>query len=115
MVGDGESDSHRCSARNAPANNPSEDDGRLYSPVVARNFEPICAALAPRLDAATGTVLEIGAGTGQPAALFSKRFSHLTWLPSDPDPAQLKSIAAWRSALGPPNLAEGIALDATAD
>ena len=32
---------------------------------------------------AAGTVLEIGAGTGQHAVHFAQQLPHLTWLPTD--------------------------------
>ncbi|MDG2284676.1 MAG: DUF938 domain-containing protein, partial [Alphaproteobacteria bacterium] len=50
----------------------------------------------------TGTVLEIGSGTGQHASDFAGAIAPRQWLPSDPDPDQSASIAAWISkAQGP--------------
>jgi SAM-dependent methyltransferase len=50
----------------------------------------------------TGTVLEIGSGTGQHANDFAGAIAPRQWLPSDPDPDQRASIATWiSSAKGP--------------
>ena len=89
-------------------------DGRLRSPTFERNSPPIIASLAPWLGGRAGTVLEIGAGTGQHAGAFSLAFPHLDWWPSDPDPLHRASIAAWQNAL---NLGQRapLALDASAD
>jgi SAM-dependent methyltransferase len=99
----------RYTNRNVPA----EADGRLCSPSFERNFEPILAALAARLGNAPGTVLEIGAGTGQHAAHLAAALPAIRWVPSDPDPGHRASIAAWARALAPANLAPPLALDAT--
>ncbi len=71
-------------------------DGRLFSPAVARNLRPIRDALAARFADARGQALEIGSGTGEHAAALSAALPHLTWTPSDPDPAARASIRAWR-------------------
>ena len=51
----------------------------------------------------------------QPAALrlFARTFPRLQWQPSDPDPAALESVAAWREAVRLPNLLPPIRLDAS--
>ena len=59
-------------------------------------------------------MLEVASGTGEHALFFARRFSHLQWQPSDPDPDALASIAAWREEEGPKNLLAPIALDASA-
>lgn len=59
-----------------------------------RNADAILAVLR-RILPATGTVLEIGSGTGQHAATFAAQLTPRQWLPSDPDPRQRASIAAW--------------------
>lgn len=88
----------------------SAPDGALSSPAVARNTAPILAVLRAHLPA-RGRVLEIAAGSGQHALAFSAALPGLDWTPSDPGPDARASIAAWRAAEGPPNLAEPIALD----
>lgn len=82
------------------------------SPAVARNRDPIFEVLAARLPA-SGLVLEIAAGTGEHAATFAPRLPNLLWRPSDPDPAALASIAAWREVSGAGNLLEPVVLDAS--
>ena len=81
------------------------------SPAVARNCDPIFEVLQPRLPA-TGLVLEIAAGTGEHAAAFASRLPDLTWQPTDPDPAALASIAAWRDRSRASNLQAPLVLDA---
>ncbi len=58
-------------------------------------------------------MLEVAAGTGEHAATFASRLPHLTWQPSDPDPAALASIAAWREVSGAENLLPPLVLDAS--
>lgn len=62
-----------------------------------------------------GTVLEIGAGAGQHALACARALPHMRWIPTDPDPEHRASIAAWRAAEGPANLAPPAPLDARAD
>lgn len=99
-------------ARFSAANAESAPDGRLFAGHVQRNAEPIREALAG-LIGAEGTVLEIGSGTGEHAARLAAAFPRHRWVPSDPDPGHLASIAAWRRHAGLPNLAEPLRLDAT--
>ncbi len=87
--------------------------GRLSAPAAERNMAAVRAALAPILAGRSGLVLEIGSGTGQHAADWAAAFPDLTWQPSDPDPAHLASIAAWRSDAALTNLRAPLALDVT--
>jgi len=89
-------------ARYRPGVQPSEPDGRLYSPVFLKNSPPMIAALTRLIGDDTGAILEIGSGTGQHAAAFSLALPHLDWIPSDPDPIHRQSVAAWTAALGAP-------------
>ncbi|MBX3156320.1 MAG: DUF938 domain-containing protein [Deltaproteobacteria bacterium] len=82
------------------------------APAAARNREPIREVLATCLPA-SGTVLEIASGTGEHAVYLARAFPALAWQPSDPDPAALASIAAWRDEVQLPNLRAPIALDVT--
>jgi SAM-dependent methyltransferase len=59
-------------------------------------------------------VLEVASGTGEHAAFFAERLPHLTWQPTDPDPAALASIAAHRASANLSNLRAPLVLDATA-
>ncbi len=81
------------------------------APAALRNREPILDVLRSRVPEA-GLVLEIAAGTGEHAVFLSRALPGLSWLPTDPDPDALASIAAWRAAEGPPNLLEPLALSA---
>lgn len=83
------------------------------APAAARNTLPIGDVLAEWLPA-SGLVVEIASGTGEHAVAFAKRFPALEWQPTDPDPAALASIAAWREEAGLANLREPLALDAAA-
>ena len=76
-------------------------DARLQSPAASRNGAPILEVLAGLLPE-RARVLELAAGSGD-------------WLPSDPSSRALASIAAWRDALGPPNLRAPLALDIMSD
>jgi len=84
---------------------------KRMAPAVARNVGPIGDVLAEWLPA-SGLVLEIASGTGEHALAFARRFPHLDWQPSDPDPDALASIAAW-SGDGPANLRRPVQLDVT--
>ena len=91
-----------------------EDDKRLFSGIALRNGPPVIAALAPYFANRTGSVLEIGAGTGQHAGAFSLAFPHLDWWPSDPIPDHRASITDWARFLKAPGLGP-LDLDAGAD
>ena len=90
---------------------PQGDDGRLSAPSAARNTGPIIEALSAHLPA-TGTVLEIAAGTGQHVVACARAFPGLIWQPSDIVPERLASIDAWRAAEGVGNMRVAIRLDA---
>ncbi len=87
---------------------------KQHAPAAERNREPIAAVLREMLPA-RGTVLEVASGTGQHAGWFAGLFPNLTWQPSDPDPAALASIRAWRADTKLPNLREPLLLDAEAE
>ena len=83
------------------------------SPSAERNRGPIAAVLGDWLPR-QGLVLEVASGSGEHAVHFASRFPALEWQPSDPDPAALSSIEAWRADSGLANLREPVILDATA-
>ncbi|MEM6903104.1 MAG: DUF938 domain-containing protein [Pseudomonadota bacterium] len=87
-----------------------EAGGRRTATAALRNTAPIIEALRKRLPD-HGKVLEVASGTGQHAAAFAAAFPALTWTPSDIDPAQRASIAAWRQGSGLKNLTEALILD----
>lgn len=87
-------------------------DGRRTAPAALRNTGPLIDALRNRLPK-SGRVLELASGTGQHAAAFAAAFPDLHWLPSDSDPGQRASIAAWRRAAQRDNLAAPLDIDAS--
>lgn len=88
-------------------------DDRRSAPHVARNAEPIAAVLRDVLPG-RGLVLEVASGTGEHAVHFARAFPKLLWQPSDPEPAALRSIEAWRAEAGLFNLLPAVSLDARA-
>lgn len=78
--------------------------GRLDAPAFHRNHEPIWSVLGPFLEGRTGHVLEVGSGTGQHAVTYAARTPSIVWWPSDPNPAHLSSIEAWRLYCGLANV-----------
>jgi SAM-dependent methyltransferase len=96
---------------------PPTPDARLHAPATERNRDPILGVLRQVL-ASPGPgpdrplVLEVASGTGQHAAWFAPALPGFDWQPSDPDPANRASIAAWTAGI--PNIRPPIALDASA-
>lgn len=86
---------------------------KQHAPATERNREAILAVLREALPE-RGLVLEVASGTGEHAAFFAAAFSKLLWQPSDPEPAALRSIEAWRAEAGLFNLLAPVALDARA-
>lgn len=86
---------------------------KLSAPAVQRNREPILAVLRDWLPS-SGLVLEIASGSGEHAVAFAKAFPHLEWQPSDVHPDALRSIRAWQSEAGLPNLRPPVEIDAAA-
>jgi SAM-dependent methyltransferase len=85
---------------------------RLDAPSARRTREPILEVLRSRLPA-TGTVLEIGSGTGQHVAWFAARLPGLVWQPSDPDQETHESIQAWAGGVDTGTVLPPLALDVT--
>jgi len=83
------------------------------SPSCERNRDPILAVLRKALPA-SGTVLEIGSGTGQHAAYFAACLPELVWQPTDLS-SNLPSIRAWAAEAGASNLRDPLELDLFAD
>ena len=65
------------------------------APATERNREAILSVLQNYLPN-QGTVLEIASGTGQHAVFFAQQLTPRFWLPTDLDPTNIASIAAWR-------------------
>ena len=88
----------------------TEPDGRRQTPSAQRNAGPILAVLqehAPK----SGQMLEIAAGSGLHSATFAAALPGLDWQPTDLDPANFTSIAAY-SALCPVQIRPPALLDA---
>ncbi len=86
---------------------------KQHAPATLRNREPIAEVLAHELPA-SGSVLEIAAGTGEHAVFFAEHFPALAWQPTDPSAEALASIAAYREDYAGTNLAAPLLLDAAA-
>ncbi|MBZ9647834.1 class I SAM-dependent methyltransferase [Sphingobium sp. 3R8] len=96
-----------------PGSGPAVADKR-YAPATERNRDAIVAVLRDQLPS-SGLVLEVASGSGEHAVHFAVAFPSLDWQPSDPDPAALASIAAWRAEADLSNLRSPIRLDATGE
>ncbi|GHD63110.1 hypothetical protein GCM10017083_52780 [Thalassobaculum fulvum] len=70
------------------------------APAARRNAGPLLAVLR-RVLPQSGTVLEIGSGSGQHATAFAAALAPLRWLPTDPRPALAGSLQAWAALLPP--------------
>lgn len=82
---------------------------KQHAPSCERNKDAIVEVLREALPS-SGTVLEIGSGTGQHAAYFAAQLPHLVWQPTDLS-ENLPSIRAWREEANLPNLREPVELD----
>jgi hypothetical protein len=87
---------------------------KRHAPATARNRDAIVAVLHDALPS-SGLMLEVASGSGEHAVHFAVAFPHLDWQPTDPDPAALASIAAWRADASLPNLNAPLQLDAAGD
>lgn len=87
---------------------------RLFAPATQRNREPILAVLR-RVLPPRGLVLEVASGTGEHATHFAAALPEITWQPSDPDPDNRLSVAAWAVELQTTNMRPPLALDVRAD
>ena len=65
-----------------------------HFPATTRNRDPIASVLKQHLPL-SGTVLEIGSGSGEHLVYFADIFPNLIWQPSDPDQRNVESINAW--------------------
>jgi SAM-dependent methyltransferase len=88
-------------------------DQRMFSPSAARNAAPILAILQ-RVLPSSGSVLEIGCGTGEHAVSFAAAMPQLTWRPSDPDPDARASASSWISFADLSNVSAPLDIDVCA-
>ncbi|MEM7556003.1 MAG: DUF938 domain-containing protein [Cyanobacteria bacterium P01_A01_bin.84] len=86
-------------------------DARQYAPATLNNRKPILEVLSQVLPP-QGTVLEIASGTGEHAIYFAPQLKPRKWLPSDPNPTAIASIAAWQKYSPSDNLYPPIELHA---
>jgi SAM-dependent methyltransferase len=86
-------------------------DPRLYAPAFARNGDAIRQALRSVLPE-SGHVLEVASGSGEHIVHIARAFTHLTFQPTDRDPAALASIDAWTKQAALLNILPGLRLDA---
>ncbi|ANG61149.1 methylase [Marinobacterium aestuarii] len=84
-----------------------------YSEACARNQAVILQQLAPLLPS-TGSLLEIGSGSGQHAVHLGAALSGLRWQPTDL-PANLPALSANLLHFGSDNISPPLALDVTAE
>jgi len=84
-----------------------------HAPATERNREPILEVLATHLPP-EGAVLEISSGTGQHAAHFAPALAPREWFPTELEPENLVSIAAWRERYPSANLHPPQRLDVSA-
>lgn len=96
-----------------PGSGPAIAEKR-HAPATLRNRDAIADVLLGVLPPA-GLVLEVASGSGEHAIHFATIFPALDWQPTDPDPAALTSIAAWRDEAGLPKLRPPLMLDAAGD
>jgi hypothetical protein len=91
---------------------PPPGDPRRSAPAALRNRDAIARELV-RAAPDRGRALEIASGSGEHVVHFAALLPGLTWHPTDPDPGQRASIAAWVVAEGLDNVAAPRALDVT--
>lgn len=88
-------------------------ESRPFSAAAERNRIPIGQVLERGLPG-SGTLLEIGAGTGQHALYLSRLLPGWRWLPSE-HPSALEGLRQGLAGESPENLDEPIELDVTGD
>lgn len=84
------------------------------APAVARNREPLLDVLRQVLPP-SGTLLEVGSGTGEHCVFFAAALPRLVFVPSDLDEANLASIEAWRVDSGLANVLPARRLDVSSE
>lgn len=89
-------------------------DVKRSAPAVARNREPLLDVLRQVLPP-SGTLFEVGSGTGEHCVFFAAALSHWVFAPSDREEANLASIEAWRLESGLANVLPARRVDVTRD
>lgn len=88
-----------------------DNDARRSAPAARRNRDAIACEVL-RLAPSSGRALEIASGSGEHVVCFAAAMPGLVWYPSDPDPEQRASIAAWTASEGLANVRPPADLDA---
>jgi len=89
------------------------ESARMFSPSAARNRDAIRDVFLKTMPT-SGTILEVGSGTGEHAVHLAAAAPSLVFLPGDPDEASRASIAAWTAFRQLKNLAPPHAADVAA-
>lgn len=92
----------------------ASEANKRHAPATLRNRDAIMEVLRGALPR-RGTVLEVASGSGEHAVHFAQVFPALDWQPSDPDPAALRSIAAYADDADLMNVAPPLMIDASAE
>ncbi|XP_060076081.1 methyltransferase-like 26 [Ylistrum balloti] len=88
----------------------------LQFPAAERNKGPILEVLQQALPHDTeGLALEVASGSGAHVTHFAQHFPHITWLPSEIEDRNLKSISAFTQHAKVSNVKEPVLLDVTTD
>jgi len=87
---------------------------RLEYPATLRNRDAILDVMRGVLPV-SGTALEIASGSGEHAVHFARALPRLTFQPTDPDGAALRSIKAWVEETGLKNIRAPLLLDAASE
>jgi SAM-dependent methyltransferase len=85
--------------------------GKRHAPATGRNRDAIAQVLHGQLPSSS-LVLEVASGSGEHAVYFAALYPDIDWQPSDPDPAAIASIAAWRDEAKLANLCAPLLLEA---
>ena len=88
----------------------SPGDRRRSAPSTARNRDVILDVLRDHISV-SGTILELGSGSGEHAAYMAPHFPKHDWQPSDFDEDNHASIEAWRESGEASNILPAILLD----
>jgi len=83
--------------RDIALENRETEGEKLYSPSAARNRDAIREVILAQMPR-TGTILEVGGGTGEHAIHLASALPDLEWRTGDPDATSRASIAAWIKA-----------------
>ena len=87
-----------------------EEEGRLFSPSSQRN-KAFIAETFSALGLTSGSVLEIGCGTGEHSAELLRRFPGMNWFATDIDEVSVRSAKAWAQHFGLSDRLDGRVLD----